>query len=275
MNFINKHKKLFIIIGMLSALVIGLIITVFTSDKETEANMSINKSEVGEQAEIKRPKPIDVILDLDLEEETITQEEYEDKHVNREKIRVYEDELIKEIYSDCSKNSFEVAYLKMETFLKDNPEKLEEYNSIREDINTIMNCFKEDSEVGIEEYLLTTIKDPELAIYAFLHADLDIQKKLIKIQESSGCPEHKEVIHKEIILPSDLPHFSKHWNAMTIEGKEIWKLEMYTNEWYPTINYYVIVDTENNTNQIYFSEYNLDPEKYPEFTVPLFYYMHY
>ena len=273
MEFIKKHKKLAKFLGILILLVIGLLITVLTSDKKIEDDTSANESDIVEQVEVKRPKPVDVILDSDTDsKETITQEEYIDSHENREKIRV-EDELLKEIYSDCSQGSFEVAYLKMETYLKDNPEKFKEYNSIREDLNTIMNCFKQDSEVGIEQYLIPTIMDPELAIYAFLYTDTDIQKHLITVQDSSGCPEHEGVISKELILPSDLPHFSKNWNAITIDGKEIWKLEVFTDKWYPTINYYVIVDPEKNTSEIYFSEYNLDPEKYPEFSVPLFYYM--
>ena len=164
------------------------------------------------------------------------------------------------IYDLISKKDFEGALEKVSVIQTEDPLNAQVYKKLEADLSIISNI-KTSTYPSDTVSLFPFIDDPKIMVYTFLSFDHNTQKKLIKIPESDICAKYKDITNAEIIKPDELPNFSKFYNSESILNKEIWKLEVYTDEYTPTdskvMYYYVIKDVKDKgKNEIYYAEYD-------------------
>ncbi|MGF7058680.1 hypothetical protein [Brassicibacter mesophilus] len=172
------------------------------------------------------------------------------------------EDLLSSIYDYSSKGKYVKALKQLEYYLENNPDEKENLYYLLEDLNNLTLAFEDINSVE-DEYLISYTRDQELYLYSFLDSSLDYQIENVKIKDSVVIPEHSKVYLREQIQPIDLPYFEDYFDSRSIKGKEIWKLTTPVNEYTPDANFYIIYDSELETNQIFYTEYSEDfPNEY-------------
>lgn len=173
-----------------------------------------------------------------------------------------EEQILPTVYDLCFEGKYSDAELELNAFIKEYPEREVDYRELRDNIN-VVNLMNDQGDMD-PIYILSTITDPEILLDMFLNTDTATQKKIIKIPESIVMGGYTERVSKEKIEPYDLPHFSRHFDSISIQGKEIWKITLRGKYTPADVNYYVIVNPEEKKdNWVYYAEYAEQPKIIP------------